>query len=29
MRKVFLGFCTGEDGHVEDGLIRNLDLEAF
>ncbi len=29
MCKVFLGVPLGEDGHVEDGPIRKLDLEAF
>jgi hypothetical protein len=29
MCKVFLDIPLGEDGHVEDGSIRKLDLEAF
>ncbi len=29
MGKVFLGIPSGEDGHVEDGPIGKLDLEAF
>ncbi len=29
MGKVFLGVPSGEDGHVEDGPMGKLDLEAF
>ncbi len=29
MHKVFLGIPLGNDGHVEDGPIGKLDLEAF
>jgi hypothetical protein len=29
MRKVLLGVSLGEDGHVEDGPIRKLDLQGF
>jgi hypothetical protein len=29
MRKVFFGIPLREDGHVEDGPIRELDLEVI
>jgi hypothetical protein len=29
MRKVFLGIPSREDGHIEEGPIGKLDLEAF
>ncbi len=29
MGKVFLSVPLGEDGHVKDGPIKKLDLEAF